>query len=74
MPFVKVCPLAEIPADGAMAVEIDDTPVALVRSGEDVFALNDPYGNISVPGGGCEFVDHGGVEQRMIAGRHQQWP
>jgi 3-phenylpropionate/trans-cinnamate dioxygenase ferredoxin subunit len=39
--FVKVCPLAEIPEDGALAVEIDDTPVALVRTGGEVFALHD---------------------------------
>ncbi|GAA1528854.1 non-heme iron oxygenase ferredoxin subunit [Actinomadura kijaniata] len=39
--FVKVCPLAEIPAEGALAVEVDDTPVALVRTGDDVFAVND---------------------------------
>jgi 3-phenylpropionate/trans-cinnamate dioxygenase ferredoxin subunit len=39
--FVKVCELAEIPADGALGVEVGDTPVALVRSGDDVFAVND---------------------------------
>ncbi|WP_026410924.1 non-heme iron oxygenase ferredoxin subunit [Actinomadura oligospora] len=41
MSFVKVCPLAEIPADGALAVEVDDTPVAVVRSGDEVFAVSD---------------------------------
>ncbi|MFC6886315.1 MULTISPECIES: Rieske (2Fe-2S) protein [Actinomadura] len=41
MTYTRVCPLAEIPQDGALAVEIDDTPVALVRSGEGVFALSD---------------------------------
>ncbi|MEV4256255.1 non-heme iron oxygenase ferredoxin subunit [Spirillospora sp. NPDC049652] len=41
MSFVKVCPLAEVPADGALAVEVDDTPVAVVRSGEEVFAVSD---------------------------------
>jgi len=41
MPYVKVCSLADVPADGALAVEVDDTPVALVRSGDEVFALND---------------------------------
>ncbi|WP_395106332.1 non-heme iron oxygenase ferredoxin subunit [Actinomadura sp. SCN-SB] len=39
--FVKVCSLAEIPDEGALGVEVGDTPVALVRSGEDVFAVND---------------------------------
>ncbi|TNY37375.1 non-heme iron oxygenase ferredoxin subunit [Thermomonospora catenispora] len=39
--FVKVCRLAEIPEDGALPVEIDDTPVVLVRTGGEVFALRD---------------------------------
>jgi 3-phenylpropionate/trans-cinnamate dioxygenase ferredoxin component len=41
MTFVRVCALAEVPADGAMAVEIDDTPVAVVRTGDEVFAVRD---------------------------------
>jgi 3-phenylpropionate/trans-cinnamate dioxygenase ferredoxin subunit len=39
--FVRVCALEEIPADGALAVEIDDTPVALARSGGEVYAISD---------------------------------
>ncbi|MEU8799903.1 non-heme iron oxygenase ferredoxin subunit [Spirillospora sp. NPDC048819] len=39
--YVKVCALVEIPVDGAIAVEVDDTPIALARSGDDVFAVND---------------------------------
>nr|WP_221493792.1 non-heme iron oxygenase ferredoxin subunit [Actinomadura coerulea] len=31
----------EVPADGALGVEVDGTPVAIARSGGDVFALND---------------------------------
>ncbi|WP_407564702.1 non-heme iron oxygenase ferredoxin subunit [Streptomyces sp. 184] len=41
MRFVKVCPLDKIPADGALAVEIDGTPVAVVRSGGGVYAIGD---------------------------------
>jgi 3-phenylpropionate/trans-cinnamate dioxygenase ferredoxin subunit len=41
MSFVKVCSLADVPDEGALAVEIEDTPVAVVRVGEDVFALRD---------------------------------
>ncbi|WP_067487575.1 non-heme iron oxygenase ferredoxin subunit [Actinomadura hibisca] len=42
MTFVKVCPVAEIPADGALGVEIEDTPVALVRTAAgEVYAVND---------------------------------
>jgi len=39
--FVKVCALADIPDEGALAVEIDDTPVALARTGDEVYALHD---------------------------------
>jgi 3-phenylpropionate/trans-cinnamate dioxygenase ferredoxin subunit len=45
MSFVKVCALDEIPDEGALAVEIDDTPVALARTGSsdnpEVYALHD---------------------------------
>ncbi|MFD0690471.1 non-heme iron oxygenase ferredoxin subunit [Actinomadura fibrosa] len=41
MTYVKVCPLADVPADGALGVEVDGTPVAIARAGDDVFALSD---------------------------------
>ncbi|WP_067465351.1 non-heme iron oxygenase ferredoxin subunit [Actinomadura macra] len=41
MTYVRVCPFADVPADGALGTEIEGTPVAIVRSGEDLFALND---------------------------------
>jgi 3-phenylpropionate/trans-cinnamate dioxygenase ferredoxin subunit len=39
--YVKVCALDEVPADGALGVEVDDTPVVIARSGDEVYALND---------------------------------
>jgi 3-phenylpropionate/trans-cinnamate dioxygenase ferredoxin component len=39
--YVRVCALDEVPPDGALAVEVDDTPVAIARSGDDVFAVSD---------------------------------
>jgi 3-phenylpropionate/trans-cinnamate dioxygenase ferredoxin subunit len=41
MSFVKACALSDVPDEGAFAVEVEDTPVAIVRVGEDVFALRD---------------------------------
>jgi 3-phenylpropionate/trans-cinnamate dioxygenase ferredoxin subunit len=41
MSYVKVCPLAEIAEDQPMPVQIDETPVVLVRSAGSVYALND---------------------------------
>jgi 3-phenylpropionate/trans-cinnamate dioxygenase ferredoxin subunit len=39
--FVRVCSLADLPEDGALAVEIDDTPVVVARTADGVFALRD---------------------------------
>lgn len=43
--YVKVCAVDELPVDGALGVEIDDTPVAIVRVGPEdrpeVYALRD---------------------------------
>ncbi|MCW2918584.1 MAG: Rieske (2Fe-2S) domain protein [Actinomycetia bacterium] len=56
--FVKVCPLSEIPAEGALGVEIDDTPVALVRTGDEVFALRDVCSHAEVALSEGEVYDH----------------
>ncbi|MFE3453588.1 Rieske (2Fe-2S) protein [Nonomuraea sp. NPDC059194] len=41
MTFQKVCRISDIPDEGVVGVEVDDTPVALVRKGDEVFALHD---------------------------------
>jgi 3-phenylpropionate/trans-cinnamate dioxygenase ferredoxin subunit len=41
MSFTRACSLSELPEEGALAVEIDGTPVAVVRAGDDVYALRD---------------------------------
>ncbi|WP_214324094.1 Rieske (2Fe-2S) protein [Nonomuraea sediminis] len=41
MTYEKVCRVEDIPDLGVIAVEVDDTPVALVRKGDEVFALHD---------------------------------
>ncbi|MFF5205418.1 Rieske (2Fe-2S) protein [Streptosporangium sp. NPDC000396] len=41
MTSVKVCKLDDIPDDGVIGVEVEGTPVALVRRGDEVFALHD---------------------------------
>ena len=58
MTFVRVCALAEVPADGVLAVEIDDTPVAVVRTGEEVFALRDVCSHAEVALSEGEVYDH----------------
>ncbi|MBB4932397.1 3-phenylpropionate/trans-cinnamate dioxygenase ferredoxin subunit [Lipingzhangella halophila] len=39
--FVKVCAVSDIPDEGVLGVEIDNTPVALARSEGEVFAVSD---------------------------------
>jgi 3-phenylpropionate/trans-cinnamate dioxygenase ferredoxin subunit len=41
MSFIRVCPLAEIPVDSAISVQINDTPVTVVRTSGNVYAVSD---------------------------------
>jgi 3-phenylpropionate/trans-cinnamate dioxygenase ferredoxin subunit len=58
MSFVKACALSEVPEEGAFAVEIEDTPVAVVRSGEEIFALRDVCSHAEVALSEGEVYDH----------------
>jgi 3-phenylpropionate/trans-cinnamate dioxygenase ferredoxin subunit len=58
MSFVKACALTDVPDEGALAVEIDDTPVAIVRTGNDVFALRDVCSHAEVALSEGEVYDH----------------
>ena len=39
--FRRACSLSELPAEGALGVEVDGVPVAVVRADGEVFALHD---------------------------------
>ncbi|TDQ45948.1 non-heme iron oxygenase ferredoxin subunit [Actinorugispora endophytica] len=39
--FTKVCALGDVPEEGALGVEVGDTPVAIVRSEGEVYAISD---------------------------------
>ncbi|AYY12666.1 non-heme iron oxygenase ferredoxin subunit [Actinobacteria bacterium YIM 96077] len=41
MDMVKVCRYDKVPRDGAIAVQVDGTPVAVVRSGDNLYAISD---------------------------------
>jgi 3-phenylpropionate/trans-cinnamate dioxygenase ferredoxin subunit len=56
--FVRACALAEVPADGALGVEVEGVPVAIVRSGSEVFALYDVCSHEEVPLSEGEIYDH----------------
>jgi 3-phenylpropionate/trans-cinnamate dioxygenase ferredoxin component len=58
MSFVKVCALAEVPDEGSLAVEVEDTPVAVVRIGDDVYALRDVCSHAEVALSEGDVYDH----------------
>lgn len=39
--FVKVCAVADLPDQGAVAVEVNGSPIAIVRTQGEVFAVRD---------------------------------
>ena len=47
--FVRACALADVPDEGALGVEIDGVPVAVVRVGGEEFALYDVCSHAAVP-------------------------
>src|ERR1700749_503235 len=47
--YVRVCGLDELPAEGAIGVQIGDLPMAVVRGGGEGFALHDVCSHEEVP-------------------------
>ena len=56
--FVRACALDDVPQDGVRAVEIGGQPVAVVRTGGEVFALADMCSHAEVPLSDGEVYDH----------------
>jgi 3-phenylpropionate/trans-cinnamate dioxygenase ferredoxin subunit len=56
--FVRACAIAEVPADGALGVEVNGEPVAIVRTGDEVFAIRDVCSHAEVPLSEGEIYDH----------------
>ena len=49
MSLLLACPLADIPPDGAVHVDLAGVPVAVVRAGGEVFAIHDVCSHAEVP-------------------------
>jgi 3-phenylpropionate/trans-cinnamate dioxygenase ferredoxin subunit len=47
--FQRACALSELPAEGAIGVQVGDVPVAVVRAGGELFALRDVCSHEEVP-------------------------
>jgi 3-phenylpropionate/trans-cinnamate dioxygenase ferredoxin subunit len=49
MTFVEAAALADIPDGGVIAAEVEGVQVALVRDGEDIYAIYDECSHASIP-------------------------
>jgi 3-phenylpropionate/trans-cinnamate dioxygenase ferredoxin component len=49
MTFVQAAPLADVPTGGVLAVDVDGQEIALLRDGDDVYAIRDECSHASVP-------------------------
>ena len=56
--YVRACALADVPDEGALGVEIDGVPVAVVRAEGEVFALHDVCSHEEVPLSEGDIYDH----------------
>ncbi len=48
MTFVSACALADVPAGGVIAVDVDGTDVAIVRAEDEVFAIRDECSHAAI--------------------------
>ena len=49
MGFTRACALAEIPAGEALAATVDGVELAVVRNGDDVYAIYDECSHAAIP-------------------------
>ena len=56
--FTRVCALSDLSADGSLGVQVQGVPVALIRTGGEVFALHDVCSHEEVPLSECDIYDH----------------
>ena len=56
--YLRACALSDLPAEGALGVEVEGVLVAVVRTGDEVFALHDVCSHEEVPLSEGEIYDH----------------
>jgi 3-phenylpropionate/trans-cinnamate dioxygenase ferredoxin component len=56
--FVRVCARSELPAEGAIGVQVGDLPIAVIQAGGEVYALRDECSHEEVPLSEGEVYDH----------------
>jgi 3-phenylpropionate/trans-cinnamate dioxygenase ferredoxin subunit len=60
MSFVRACSIFDVGEEGALAVNLDDEPIAVVRSEGEFFAIRDVCSHADVP------LSEGDVEEGAI--------
>ena len=56
--FVRACALADVPDEGAIGVEVQGTPVAIIRAEGEIFAMLDVCSHEEVPLSEGDVYDH----------------
>jgi 3-phenylpropionate/trans-cinnamate dioxygenase ferredoxin component len=56
--FTRACALSDLPVEGVIGVEVDGEPVAVARTGTEVFAIRDVCSHAEVPLSEGEIYDH----------------
>jgi 3-phenylpropionate/trans-cinnamate dioxygenase ferredoxin component len=56
--FQRACRLCDLPEEGAARVEVAGVPVAVIRTGGEIFALHDVCSHEEVPLSEGEIYDH----------------
>ena len=56
--YSRACALSELPEEGVLGVEVAGEPVAVARTGGEVFALRDVCSHAEVPLSEGEIYDH----------------
>jgi 3-phenylpropionate/trans-cinnamate dioxygenase ferredoxin subunit len=56
--FTRVCALSDLPDEGAVGVEVDGEPVAIIRAEGEVYALRDVCSHAEIPLSEGEIYDH----------------
>jgi 3-phenylpropionate/trans-cinnamate dioxygenase ferredoxin subunit len=56
--YTRACALSDLPVEGVIGVEVAGEPVAVARTGGEVFALRDVCSHAEVPLSEGEIYDH----------------
>jgi 3-phenylpropionate/trans-cinnamate dioxygenase ferredoxin subunit len=56
--FVRACALSDLPDEGVIGVDLNGTPVAIVRAADEIFALQDVCSHAEVALSEGEVYDH----------------